>query len=224
MRLRGGTTVLLAVLTALTGCTTGNPGTSPPAQPSGSSRPAIPGGSPTPLFNGTDLADWRFVVDGKDAPLGTTVTVRDGTIAISGTPVGYLATRRAFGNYALSYEWRFGDPAGGNSGLLVHIQQTRHEGSWPTCVEVQGMQSEAGLLLALSGAKGQFNSDRSAITRAVRPGQWNTTAVTAVDGDLSVAVNGVPVASGHSDLRSGPVGWQSEGAALQLRNITISTR
>jgi hypothetical protein len=224
-RLRGGVAVLLAALTVLTGCTSGNRGTSTPAaEPSGSSHPAIPDAAPAPLFNGVDLGDWRFVVDGREAPPGTAVTVRDGTIAVSGAPVGYLATRRTFGNYTLRYEWRFTNPAGGNSGLLVHIQQTTHQGTWPTCVEVQGMQSEAGLLLALGGAKGQFSNDRSAISRAVRPGEWNTTSVTAVDGDLSVAVNGVPVASGHSDLRAGPVGFQSEGAALQIRNITISTR
>jgi len=84
------------------------------------------------------------------------------------------------------------------------------------------MQSDAGMLLPL-GTTGQFSNDKAAITRAVRPGQWNTTSVTAADGNLSVTVNEVPVASGHSDLRAGPVGFQSEGAALQIRNIMIST-
>jgi hypothetical protein len=173
------------------------------------------------LFDGTDLAGWRVVLGGAPAPPGATFTVRDSMIVVSGTPTGYLATGRSYRNFVLRYDWRYADRAGGNSGLLVHIQRMTHEGPWPPCIEVQGMQSEHGLILPIGGAQGTFTVDRDAITRTVRPGEWNTTEVVSDDGALTSRVNGVEVSRGRSGLTEGPLGWQSEGAEIHLRNIQI---
>jgi type 1 glutamine amidotransferase len=174
------------------------------------------------LFNGRDLDGFRVVVDGTEASPGTTFTVRDGTIQISGQPKGYLATLGSYRNYVLRYDWRFADPVGtDNSGLLVHIQQRTHTGTWPTCVEVQGMQSDAATLIPLGAPNARVANDKAAVTRALRPGDWNTTEVVSADGTLDTRLNGVPIGTGHTDLREGPVGWQSEGAVLQMRDIRI---
>ncbi len=114
--------------------------------------PPAPTGPFVSLFNGTDLTGFRVVIDGAEASPGTTFTVRDSVLVISGTPAGYITTRQSFHNFALRYDWKFTDPAGGNSGLLVHIQQASHQGPWPACIEVQGMQSEHGLILPIGGA------------------------------------------------------------------------
>ncbi len=185
-----------------------------------SPTPADQGGW-TSLFNGKDLTGFRAVLDGKEAPTGSTFTVRDGTIVVSGKPYGFLTTLASYRNYTLRYDWKYADPAGGNSGLLVHIQPGAPNGPWPSCVEVQGMQSDAGMLIPLSAPNTKMVNDKEAITRAVRPGEWNTTVVISADGSLTSTINGVPVGTGHSDLRDGPVGWQSEGAVLQLRDIRI---
>jgi hypothetical protein len=53
-------------------------------------------------------------------------------------------------------------------------------------------------------------------------GEWNTTEITCdANGMVSVKLNGVPVSSGQSELREGPIGWQSEGAEIHFRNILI---
>jgi hypothetical protein len=184
--------------------------------------------TPTPpgfvaLFNGRDLNGWRAVIAGKEAAPAPAFTVHDGMIVVSGDPTGYLATRQSYRNFVVRYDWKFTDRAGGNSGLLVFIQQTSHAGPWPTCVEVQGMQSEHGSIFPIEGARGTFSTDKEAIARAVRPGEWNTTEVTAQDGKLTSTVNGVRVASGAAEIDQGPLGWQSEGAELHLRNIELKT-
>jgi hypothetical protein len=220
----------LAVLAALllAGCTSAQPLVLPSSVPlapgSASAEPpsAAPADGFVPLFNGTDLDGWRVVLGGKEADAGTTFTVRDGTITISGNPVGYIVTKKSYRNYTIRYEWRYATPVGSNnSGLLVHIQQLTHPGPWPTCVEVQGMQSDATMLLPIGAPNPQVTSDKAAITRAVRPADWNTTEVVSADGTLTTALNGVPVGSGHTDLKEGTIGIQSEGAVLQVRNIQI---
>jgi Domain of Unknown Function (DUF1080) len=180
-----------------------------------------PEGEFVSLFNGADLTGFRVVIDGAEASAGTTFTVHDSVLVISGAPTGYIATRQSFHNFVLRYDWKFTDPAGGNSGLLVHIQQATHQGPWPACVEVQGMQSEHGLILAIGGATGTFTTDKDAITRTVHRGEWNTTEVVSHDGALTSRVNGVEVSRGSSKLTRGPLGWQSEGAEIQLRNIQV---
>jgi hypothetical protein len=208
-----GALLLMVTAGTVAGCT--RPAPSTPPEPT-SSPPGF-----VALFNGTDLAGWRTVIAGKEAEPAPAFTVRDGTIVVSGDPTGYLATRASYRNFVVRYDWKFADPAGGNSGLLVFIQQTSHAGPWPTCIEVQGMQSEHGSIFPIEGARGEFSTDRDAIAKAVRPGEWNTTEVTAVDAKLTSTVNGIRVGSGTAEIDQGPLGWQSEGAELRLRNIQL---
>lgn len=174
------------------------------------------------LFAGGDLRGWRFISGGGPASPAGVFTVAGDELVISGSPVGYLVSDQVYRDFTLRYEWRFADPAGGNSGLLLYIRRTTHRGAWPACIEVQGMQAEHGDTFAIGGAGGEFITDKQAIRAAVRPGEWNTTEVLAVDGRLAVLVNGVAVSSGLSRLEAGRIGWQSEGAELRLRNVTIT--
>jgi hypothetical protein len=177
----------------------------------------------TPLLR-NGFSGWRFITGGRESDPAPAFTQRDGVVVISGSPVGYLASHASYKNFTLRYDWRFRDPAGGNSGLLIFIQRTEHQGDWPPCVEVQGMQSEHGATFPIGGGGGAFTSDKAAITKTVRPGGWNTTEVVSLDGNVTVTVNGVRVASGRSTDPPGPIGWQSEGAELYLRNIEIVER
>src|SRR5262245_58606424 len=101
----------------------------------------------TSLFNGKDMAGFKYVLGGKgkldegDDPLKAstkTWRVEDGVIICTGNPNGYFYTDKSYKNYVVRYDWRYKRPAkleddekfGGNSGLLVHIQMPHKV--WPT--------------------------------------------------------------------------------------------
>ena len=180
----------------------------------------------TKLFNGKNLDGFK-VVPATAAPA---FRVKDGVIVVSGRPPGYLCTKKSFKNFVLRFDWRYKRPAGltddasfgGNSGLLVHIQSTQHQGTWPKCIEVQGMNRQHGRIFAIGGAKGRFKTFTDVQKAAIRPvGQWNTTEVTSMNGKLTAKVNGKLVSEGIGELTEGFLGWQSEGAEIHFRNIVI---
>jgi hypothetical protein len=184
-----------------------------------------------PIFNGKNLDGWVAVLGGKEAEAGTTFTVKEGALVISGKPAGYVATKKSFEDYTIKYDWKFVRPAkleddekfGGNSGLLIHIQGPPAKGVWPKCLEVQGMNRQHGQLLNVSGAKGgPYKFDQAALKKArKRVGEWNTTEVTVKGGQVVVKVNGTEVASGKSELTKGPIGFQSEGSELHIKNVAV---
>jgi hypothetical protein len=184
-----------------------------------------------PIFDGKDLEGWKVVLGGKESKPAPTFTVKDGALVISGRPNGYCVTDKSFKNYVIKYDWMYVRPRDledeekftGNSGLLVHIQGLPEKGVWPKCVEIQGMNRNHGQLLNVSGAKGgPYKFDKAALLKVRKPvGQWNTTEATLQDGSITVRVNGAEVASGKCDLTEGPIGFQSEGAELHLKNILV---
>ena len=178
----------------------------------------------TPLFNGKDLSGHKvqFKDADKDADPAKTFTVKDGALIVSGKPTCYIYTDKSYQNYVLTYEWRFpkGSKEDSNSGCLVHIQ-TPHK-VMPKSVEPQGRYKDHGKLFFI-GVKGEGTFDEAAHKKALKPmGEWSTTEVTCKpDGTISVKLNGVPVASGKSELASGPIGFQCEGWEVHFRNIKI---
>jgi len=181
----------------------------------------------TPLFNGKDLTGWKTFLKDKDADATKTWTVKDGVLHCTGKPFGYFYSDKSFKNYVIRYDWRY--PAEQpekttlNSGLLIHIQEPHKV--WPKCLEAQGAYANHGKIYFVSGAKevGKATEDVDARKKALKPKEeWHTTEVTCkADGSLVVKINGVEVATGKSELTEGPIGFQSEGAAIEFRNIRI---
>ncbi|HEY8505060.1 MAG TPA: DUF1080 domain-containing protein [Gemmataceae bacterium] len=181
------------------------------------------------LFNGKDLTGFRSVVRGDDADPAKTWSVKDGIIICTGQPYGYLYTERPYKNYVLRYDWRYVRPDGlkddsmftGNSGLLVHIQGEHKV--WPSCIEVQGMNGHHGEIFRLGEVEfKQTKFDKKAQQAAVKPvGEWNTTEVTCQGNTVTSRLNGTLICSGEGNVSAGPIGWQSEGAEIHLRNICI---
>jgi hypothetical protein len=179
----------------------------------------------TPIFNGKDLTGLKvqFKDGDKGADPARTFTVKDGALIVSGKPTCYIYTEKSYKNYVLTFEWRF--PAGSspdsNSGCLVHIQ-TPHK-VMPKSVEPQGRYKDHGKLFFVGGLKGEATFDEAAHKKALKPmGEWSTTEVTCkADGTVSVKLNGVPVASGKTELTSGPIGFQCEGWEVHFRNIKL---
>ena len=180
-----------------------------------------------PLIKDSDVQSLELVGIGPE-----TLKIANGEIRISGKPDGYFATKESYKNYELKFEWMYERPSDlesdakfrGNSGLLIHIQAPHKV--WPKCVEVQLQNASAGVIIPLGGAKCQTTRDRAAQRQAIKPvGQWNLEEVICQDGTIVCKINGLEVSRGTgSTIDSGPIGWQSEGAPIRLRNVLIKKR
>jgi len=188
-----------------------------------------------PLFNGLDFEGWSFhpVKEGSDNT--ESMTIKDGVIFCPGEPRGYMYTNKSFSDYIVSYEWAFDRPADleadslfkGNSGCLVHIGEKNALGVWPLSIEVQGQHRQAGLILPIPrSVKCKRTYDQEARNKAINPvGEWSTMTVDVKGGDMLIRVNGIQVSTvKESELTSGSLGLQSEGASIRWRNIKILER
>lgn len=185
------------------------------------------------LFNGTDLAGWEFVAV-PAADIATVCTVRpDGVIAVTGKPVGFLATTASQHDYQLHAEWRWsGKP--GNGGVLVHISSGPKDRAWPLCLQIQTKHGSAGDLLPMAGA-----AFAEPLTQAATPGpalkahtapdserpagEWNTCDITCRGDTIEVVINGVRQnAVTRVVPAAGRVGFQLEGSPFELRQVRLT--
>jgi hypothetical protein len=189
----------------------------------------------TPLFNGKDLQGFAFHLGKEGAGNDGTFTVKDGMIICTGNPAGYMYTKKSYGRYTLEYDWAFTRPEGlkddkqfrGNSGCLVHVGRENALGVWPRSVEVQGAHHQAGLILPIPrDLKCRVTDDRQARARALKPvGEWQTTTVDVDGGEMTVRLNGTVVSTVRDcELIEGPIGFQSEGAEVHLKNVRIRVK
>jgi hypothetical protein len=185
-----------------------------------------------PIFNGKNLDGWKIFLDpkAKDADATKTWTIgKDGEIQCHGFPNGYIYSAESFSNYVIRYDWMFPvkqpPKTTMNTGLLVHIQEPH--AIWPKSVEPQGRLKDHGKLFFPGGVKpiGTPTFDDAAHKKAVKPqGEWNTTEVTCdAEGNVTVKINGVTVATGKTALTKGAVGFQSEGSEFHFKNIRVKS-
>jgi hypothetical protein len=183
-----------------------------------------------PLFNGKDMTGWKFFLGGKDGDPAKTFVVKDGEIRVSGFPNGYLYTDKPYKNYVLRYSWTYPKDQPKkttmNSGCLVHIQEPHK--IWPHSVEPQCRYMDHGKLFFIGFPKDVKNPqkfDEAAQKKALKASdEWNTTEVTCKgDGSIEVRINGQLVTTGKSALVEGPIGFQSEGARINFKDIKIKT-
>jgi hypothetical protein len=183
-----------------------------------------------PLFNGKDLTGWKTYFKDDKADLTKTIVVKNGEIQVSGEPFGYLYTDKSFKNYIIRYSWTYPkdqpEKTTMNSGLLIHIQEPHK--IWPKSVEPQGRYKDHGKLFFIGfpkDAKTEQKFDEAAHKKALKASdEWNTTEVTARgDGSIEVRINGMLVTTGKSELASGPIGFQSEGARIHFKDIAIKS-
>lgn len=199
------------------------------------------------LFNGKDLSGWTAVAD-HDVTGGYSATeptwfVKDGTILTTGTPFGYLRTKRGdFGDFLLHVEYRWWrETEKPNSGVFVRLAAER--GTFiPTCLENQLCRGAMGDVLGLAGLRFAGFEPRSpydpaqalsGITKASRKGadverpfgEWNVLEVELKGDTLVNRVNGVELnrLSGISVAR-GAIALQAEGGAIQFRNVWVEEK
>jgi hypothetical protein len=179
-----------------------------------------------PIFDGKSLKGWKAVFNpkDKDTDAAKTFVVDDGMLKITGFPLGYLRTEEKFDDYIIRYEWRFPkeqpEKTTMNTGLLVHIQSP--DEVMPKSVEPQGRLMDHGKIFFIK-IKGEHNFDAEAHKKATKPqGEWNVTEVRcAADGTVMVKLNGILVDTGKTELTSGPIGFQCEGAAFHIRKVEV---
>lgn len=180
------------------------------------------------LFNGVDFDGWKLLIPEDEGVDPATVwEVReDGVLHCTGSPAGYIRTTKPYENYRLTFEWRFPE-GGGNSGLLVHIQEP--DKVWPKSIEGQLQSEHAADFWVIGGAEFKEHTDPE--NRRVpkmhehneKPlGEWNHYEAVC-DGDtIRLTINGLlqNVAT-ECTVTKGFIGLQSEGTPIQFRNIVL---
>ena len=178
----------------------------------------------TNLFNGKDLTGWTFHLNPEsDVPASEVFEVDDGVISIAGQPFGYMLTEQSFSDYKLHLEWRWTEEPS-NSGIFLHAEPI--DAIWPRCAEVNLMAGRAGDMIASGGSAFEELTEgrwlRSTKESAEKPaGEWNTAEIICQGNSIEAYVNGVLMNQAHFDRSAGPIGLQSEGGPLEIRNIYI---
>jgi len=187
------------------------------------------------LFNGSDLDNWNIFVSSPDVQPGELFWVEDGIINTIGKPHGYIRTKESYKNYKLHVEWRWiEEPT--NSGVLLHV--SGKDMIWPLAIECQLKHEKAGDLVLMGKGSGITVKDTAHLIESeenrykVLPkfeevsenpaGEWNSYDITSLDSNLEVRVNGVLQHVGtNMTLTEGNILLQSEGSAMQFRNIYL---
>jgi hypothetical protein len=182
------------------------------------------------LFNGKDLSNWNFVVDKNSEPADRVFTVRDSLIHIKGT-LGYMYSKKKYGNYVLHVEWRWVSEAT-NSGIFLLVEEAKNP--FPNGVECQLAAGNAGDFVLLGGSnlneyktppegRPAFPVLKKSNPSSEKPvGEWNHANIFVQDGAINVFINGVHQNTASSKVKSGHIGLQSEGKDIQFRNVTIT--
>ena len=183
------------------------------------------------LFNGKDLSNWEFVVDGDSIPASQVYSVQDGAILIQGTPFGYMYTKKTYRNYTLNVEWSWVDEPT-NSGIFVIIAETTNP--FPNGIECQLSAGNAGDFVMLGGSdmieyqapEGRGRPRFPVIRKReasseVAAGEWNKAKIIVDEGKITVYINDVLQNEGTNPVKEGHIGLQSEGKRIKFRNVTV---
>ena len=186
-------------------------------------------GKPVRLFNGTNLDGWSAFLQGGSTDIEGTWSVADGIISCEGNPIGYLYTDTQYTNYELQLEWRFDPERGaGNSGVLLRMVG-KHT-VWPKSIEAQLHSRNAGDIWNIGHVQVKLAEERTQGRRTRKMhetnekplGEWNRYRILLDGGNLVLEVNGLVQNTGVDCAEvSGRIGLQSEGAAIQFRNIRL---
>ena len=111
------------------------------------------------LFNGKDLTDLTtWLKDTKRDDPRKVFRVADGKLHITGDGFGYIATDKAYSDYHLIVEYKWGTKTDGgkfvrNSGILLHGvgPDGGAGGTWMSCIECQLAQGCNGDLIVIRG-------------------------------------------------------------------------
>ena len=185
------------------------------------------------LFNGKDLSNWNFIIDGDKAAPENVYSVKDGAILIQGDPFGYMYTKKKYSNYILELEWSWiGE--GTNSGIFLAIAETQKGNPFPNGIECQLKVGLAGDFVLLGGSdldeyvapaegRPKFPVIKKREDSNEKPiGEWNKAKIEVRDGKITVYINGTLQNQGTNKAKEGYIGLQSEGGPIQFKNLKLT--
>lgn len=195
-----------------------------PVKPSIKVAPSAKDVTPTAvnLLSSSLEDNWELFSSKPDTRLSDVWKVVDANgkklLICTGTPKGFLLTKRKYQNFDLSFEWKYAADPNGNSGVLAF---TRNEPRlWPTSMQVQLHQPSAGSIFPSGDATSDNTTDANDLALPV--GQWNKCRVVARNGKVSVEINGKPAGEvSGCNPSQGSLALQSEGSETHFRNIFI---
>ncbi len=178
------------------------------------------------LFNGEDFEGWKLFIPDEDVDPKTVWSVENGTIHCKGKPTGYMRTTEKYGDYKLTFQWRWPE-GGGNSGLLMHISLP--DRVWPKSIEGQLQSRHAGDFWVIGGTdfkehtnKSDRRVPKSGKDSEAAPGKWNTMVAVCKGNTIELSVNGVlQNKATETTVTEGYIGLQSEGTPIEFRHIVL---
>ena len=144
---------------------------------------------------------------------------------ITGKPFGSIRTEKKYSDYNLHLEWRWAGEEGVDGGIFNYLQDG--DKVWPLGVQLQMAPKDMGVLMGgikIEGIEGPFyKKDRIVEESPEKPvGEWNDMDFLCKGGEIKVWLNGVLVNEAKCDATDGYIGIQSEGGAMEFRNIYLS--
>jgi len=174
------------------------------------------------LFNGKDLTGWTIPFENCKE----TFAAKNGVLAITGRPGGYIRTEKGYTNYVIRAQIRHIRKC--NNGLLIRM--TGKDKVWPKSIECQGAKDNLGDIWNIDkfAMKVDPQRTRGRHTRKMHPtkenpvGEWNQYEVVMNKGDLRMYVNGLLQNWGNDcEEVEGKICLQSEGGPVEWRNIVL---
>ncbi|SEJ76962.1 protein of unknown function [Cyclobacterium xiamenense] len=142
------------------------------------------------LFDGRSTAGWTGYNLDSITPNWSVV---DGELRADGS-VGDIVSDIQVADFELLFEWKI--TKGGNSGVFFHVNEGEHyQKIWETGIEMQVMDNEHNPL-GRDPAKGAaslyalYAPSKEVVTKF---GEWNASAITVVDGQVTYWLNGEKV-------------------------------
>ncbi len=179
------------------------------------------------LFTEQDIHAYQTKLRDASVNADSIFKIKDGIILIKGNPFGYIRTKEKYSNYHLSLEWRWPEEAS-NSGVFIHIQLP--DTVFPECIEVQLKANNAGDFICAGGSdmKERIDKTKKVVAKInnsneVALGEWNKMEVTCMNNTIQVIINGIlQNKASETSITNGYIGLQSEGKAIEFRNINIT--
>jgi len=161
------------------------------------------------LFDGNNLEGWTRTGEANWSLVEGAVTADKG-----GKTPSYLVSKESYGDFDLSVE--FWATADANSGVFLRASDPAKVGA-ATAYEVQ---------IADARTDGTGTGSITDLARVLPPlktaGQWNRFEITARGTQLTVILNGKPVASGQSaKYARGPIALQHVTGTVKFRRVEI---
>jgi len=202
------------------------------------------------LFDGATLDGWkRFNSD----TIGPLWSVKEGAIMCDGSGLGEgsgnmggsLLTRKNYGNFELSFEWKIS--TGGNSGVLYHVVEgAQYKHDYETGPEYQVMDDIGwkgdGLTVAQKVGSNYDMFEAPENKKVMPVGEWNTSRIVYNNGHVEHYLNGEKTVEfeeasedynkryqnskwvGYPDWnksKTGAISLQDHGAPVYYRSIKV---